>query len=73
MLYEFVLTKMKSYDNFLRREYITWKGNRLYSMEENQKYVCSVCGYVHEGDINSEPDDYVCPVCGVGKDMFEQQ
>ncbi len=42
-------------------------------MEENKTYVCSVCGYVHEGDINSEPDDYVCPVCGVGKDMFEEQ
>ena len=43
------------------------------SMEENVKYVCSVCGYVHEGSLDSEPDDYVCPVCGVGKDSFEKQ
>ncbi len=42
-------------------------------MEENEKYVCSVCGYVHEGSLDSEPDDYVCPVCGVGKDSFEKQ
>ena len=26
------------------------------------KFVCSVCGYVHEGD--SAPEK--CPVCGVG-------
>lgn len=42
-------------------------------MEESVKYVCKVCGYVYEGDIDSEPDDYVCPVCGVGKDMFDLQ
>jgi len=33
-------------------------------------YVCTVCGYVHEGDINEEPDDYACPICGVTKDNF---
>ena len=32
------------------------------------KYVCTVCGYVHEGDTPPEK----CPVCGVGKDMFEE-
>lgn len=39
------------------------------------KYVCSVCGYVYDGDVPFEelPDDYVCPLCGVGKDMFEKQ
>ena len=25
------------------------------------KYVCTVCGYVYEGE--SLPADYVCPVC----------
>lgn len=33
------------------------------------KYVCDVCGYVHEGD--SAPE--VCPLCGVGPDQFTQQ
>ena len=33
------------------------------------KYVCSVCGYVHEGD--QAPDE--CPVCHVGADKFNKQ
>ena len=32
------------------------------------KYVCSVCGYVHEGD--SAPDK--CPQCGVSADKFNK-
>jgi len=32
------------------------------------KWVCTVCGYVHEGD--SPPE--VCPVCGQPKEMFEK-
>lgn len=31
-----------------------------------KKYICSVCGYVHEGE--EAPDK--CPVCGVGKEKF---
>ena len=33
------------------------------------KYVCSVCGYVHEGD--SAPDE--CPVCKATADKFKVQ
>ena len=33
------------------------------------KWVCSVCGYVHEGD--TAPDE--CPVCHVGADKFTKQ
>ena len=33
------------------------------------KYVCSVCGYVHEGD--SAPEK--CPQCGVPADKFTEQ
>ena len=32
-------------------------------------WVCSVCGYIYEGE--ELPDDFVCPVCGVGPDKFE--
>lgn len=32
------------------------------------KYVCSVCGYVHEGD--NPPAE--CPVCHVGADKFKK-
>ena len=31
------------------------------------KYVCSVCGYIHEGD--EAPDE--CPVCHAGSDKFK--
>lgn len=34
-----------------------------------KKYVCSVCGHVHEGDAPPEK----CPVCGVGPDKFIEQ
>ncbi|MDR0935428.1 MAG: NADH peroxidase [Oscillospiraceae bacterium] len=33
-----------------------------------KKYICEVCGYVHEG--NSAPD--VCPLCGVGAEKFKE-
>ena len=34
-----------------------------------KKFVCSVCGYVHEGDAAPEK----CPVCGVGAEKFVEQ
>jgi rubrerythrin len=33
-----------------------------------KKFVCSVCGYVHEGD--TPPD--VCPQCGASSDKFTE-
>ncbi len=33
-----------------------------------KKYICTVCGYVHEGD--SPPD--LCPVCGTSSDNFKE-
>jgi nitric oxide dioxygenase len=33
-----------------------------------KKYVCLVCGYIHEGD--SAPE--VCPICKVGSDQFKE-
>ncbi|MDA8441763.1 MAG: rubrerythrin family protein [Peptococcaceae bacterium] len=34
--------------------------------QDNEYYVCSVCGYIHEG---SAPDK--CPVCGAPADKFK--
>ncbi|MDR0879443.1 MAG: NADH peroxidase, partial [Clostridioides sp.] len=31
-----------------------------------KKFVCTVCGYIHEGEFPPE----VCPVCKVGADKF---
>lgn len=43
--------------------------------EQEAKYVCSVCGYVYDGDIPFEdlPDDYVCPICKQPKSVFKKQ
>lgn len=33
-----------------------------------KSWVCSVCGYVYEGD--EVPDDFLCPLCKHGKEFF---
>lgn len=32
-------------------------------------FVCTICGYVYEGD---EPPE-ICPVCDQGAEVFEEQ
>ncbi len=34
-----------------------------------KKYICTVCGYVYEGDAPPER----CPICNVGSEKFEEQ
>ena len=34
-----------------------------------KKWVCKICGYVHEGDTPPEK----CPICKAGADKFEEQ
>ena len=36
-----------------------------------KKYVCTVCGYVHEAE--ELPAEFVCPLCGLGADVFEEE
>ena len=36
-----------------------------------KKFVCKICGYVHEAD--SLPEDFVCPLCKRGAEDFEEQ
>lgn len=40
-----------------------------------KKWVCTICGYVYDGDVPFEqlPDDWVCPVCGEPKSVFVQE
>ena len=40
-----------------------------------KQWVCSVCGYVYDGEVPFEklPDDWTCPLCGVGKDLFVEK
>ena len=45
------------------------------TMSEEKKWVCSVCGYVYDGDVPFEelPEDWVCPLCGEPKSVFVQE
>lgn len=36
-----------------------------------KKFICKVCGYVHEAD--SLPEDFVCPLCKRGAEDFVEQ
>lgn len=33
------------------------------------RYVCQVCGYIHEGEL---PDDFECPICGMPASAFKK-
>ncbi len=37
--------------------------------EGKKGYVCTICGYVHEGDL---PDDFICPLCKHPASDFEK-
>ncbi len=42
-----------------------------------KKYVCVVCGYVYDDEVEEVPfemlpDTWVCPICGATKDEFEE-
>lgn len=44
--------------------------------EGGGKYICTVCGYIHDPAIEGVefkdlPEDYTCPLCGVPKSDFE--
>lgn len=43
--------------------------------KEKELYVCSICGYVYDGEIPFEelPEDYVCPLCKQPKSVFEKK
>lgn len=36
-----------------------------------KKFVCSICGYVYEGE--SLPADFKCPICGAPASKFQEQ
>ena len=40
------------------------------TVKGKKKYICKICGYVHE--VDELPPDFKCPICGVGRDMFEE-
>ncbi len=50
------------------------KGEQKMS-EKKKAWVCTVCGYVYDGEVPFEdlPADWTCPLCGVGKELFEER
>lgn len=52
--------------------YNNYQKRKEQKMTGQEKWVCSVCGYVYEGEIPFEelPEDWVCPVCGEPKSVF---
>lgn len=64
MTWSAVLSEDKpvTYDYY--REHIKPKPGK-----ESKGFVCTVCGYVYEGD--TLPPDYICPICKHGADVFE--
>ncbi len=38
--------------------------------QKKKGFVCTVCGYIHEGD--TLPDDFICPICKQGASVFKE-
>ena len=36
---------------------------------DKKRYVCTVCGFIHEGEL---PEEYECPLCKHGREVFEE-
>lgn len=45
------------------------KYNKDKEADDMKEYVCTICGYVHKGEM---PDDFKCPICGAGKEAFRE-
>ena len=39
---------------------------------EKERWACSVCGYIYEGDLTKELDTFRCPICQQPKSAFEK-
>ena len=44
---------------------------KVTTSEGKTVWVCSVCGYVYEGE--ELPSDFKCPICGVSSNLFEKK
>lgn len=55
---------------------VSVKGGEEVKVEAGDKYICTVCGYVHDPAVEGVefkdlPEDYTCPLCGAPKSDFE--
>ena len=63
---------------FKAEKQIKIKKERIGNIMDMTKYVCTVCGYVHDPIIEDIaftdlPNSYECPVCGVDKEQFKAE
>lgn len=68
------------YRSYLKKDVIssfeqlkaTEKETSMTDEKQQKHWVCTVCGYVYDGDIPFEelPEDWFCPLCGVDKSYF---
>ena len=44
-------------------------------MDQQEKWVCSLCGYVYDEETPFEelPEDWTCPLCGAPKSDFVKE
>lgn len=52
------------------------KDAELPLQEPEERWVCTICGYVYEDPyvpFEELPDDWVCPICGAPKSAFKRQ
>lgn len=75
MTYDFYHRELKGKASKNAPTYAEQSAEDAAPAQESAKYVCTVCGYVYDGDTPFEdlPDDWVCPLCGMGKEYFEKQ
>lgn len=69
---------MKSFEEYKKnnnkpKPQVNQGETKMTEAKEEKNWICTVCGYVYDGEIPFEelPDDYVCPLCGVDKSFFE--
>jgi rubredoxin len=51
-------------------------GGGGFTMAEQAKWVCNVCGYEYDGSagpFEKLPDSWVCPICGAKKSDFQKK
>lgn len=51
-------------------DYIKPKPEAPKEESEKERWVCTICSYVHEGPL---PEDFICPWCKHGTEVFEKQ
>ena len=68
-----VFAKQEGHHGVMMAEILAKHPQMEKAASRGKVYVCPVCGYEHEGDLDGEPEDYVCPLCGQPKSAFKSE